>query len=74
MMIAKFVVVEYLSSRHRTVSDANYWMIRTLYCDNYFVFGGIRTCSGVLPSNVPVNYLEPLSTEFEACSEATKIN
>ena len=35
----------YLSSSHRTVSGANYWTIRALlYCNDYFVLGGIGYC------------------------------
>ena len=38
----------YLSSSYRTASGANYWMIRALlYCNDYFVLGGILTCLGV---------------------------
>ena len=33
-----------LSCCHRTASNANYWMIRTFHCSNYFVFGGFHTC------------------------------
>ena len=61
----------YLSSSHRTASGAKYWTIRALlYCNDYFVLGGICTCLGVV--SVPYvrgDFFEFLSTEFAACSK-----
>ena len=61
----------YLSSCHRTSSDANLLDDpHTFHYNNYFVIRGIRTCLGV--SNDPMFlcfFFEFLSTEFAACSK-----
>ena len=63
-------VVGQLSFCHRTMSDAKYWIIRTLFleintlCLEESVVHLFRTFHS---SNVPVDFFEFLSTEFAAC-------
>ena len=62
----------YLSSCHRTASNANLLDDpHTFHCIDYFVIGGIRTCLGVSYDsiNVSVDFFEYLFSEFAACSK-----
>ena len=62
----------YLSSCHRTASNANLLDDpHTFHCIDYFVIGGIRTCLGVSYDsvNVPVDFFEYLFSEFAAFSK-----
>ena len=61
----------YLSSCHRTASDANLLDdLHTFHCIDYFVIGEIRTClRSFRRSNVPLDFFEFLPAEFATCSK-----
>ena len=71
--LVKIVVAQcaYLSSCHRTVSDANCWTLRTLFIS--MTTPRLEEFSPALEfpliSNVSVDFFEFLPTEFAACSK-----